>query len=84
MYGDGNANGRSQAVYLITSLISLPQSDEDTQKGAAPLLATLPDFRVFSRIFDAVFLTTAVVVFVARWIHRKVAVSEQLGLDDFV
>ncbi|KLT45435.1 hypothetical protein CC85DRAFT_134821 [Cutaneotrichosporon oleaginosum] len=36
------------------------------------LLRSLPDFRVFGRLFDAVFLLTALSTFVYRWIAAKV------------
>lgn len=80
----------TQAVYLVTSLISLPSgtgSDtdpDDSSNAAAILLDTLPDFRVFARLFDAVFLLTAAICFVLRYLQRKIRVDEHLGLQDFV
>lgn len=60
----------TQAVYLLTSLISLPSSPT---ASSTQLLDTLPDFQVFSRLFDSVFLLAAVALFVSRWIGRKFA-----------
>ncbi|KAI5481899.1 G protein-coupled receptor 89A [Pseudohyphozyma bogoriensis] len=57
------------SLYLLTSLISLPSSPSESSEA---LLDTLPDFNVFSRLFDSVFLVTATGVFVIRWIERKV------------
>lgn len=71
------------AVYLLTSLISLPSGDPERNK-AAVLLNTLPAFQTFSRLFDIVFLLAASAVFAIRWIQRKVRVEENLGLQDFV
>ncbi|BGP44922.1 hypothetical protein JCM10450v2_000737 [Rhodotorula kratochvilovae] len=56
------------AVYLLTSLISLPSAPTQSTQH---LLDTLPDFNVFSRLFDSVFLLAAVALFVSRWIGRK-------------
>ncbi|GAA5825493.1 hypothetical protein JCM3770_004518, partial [Rhodotorula araucariae] len=56
------------AVYLLTSLISLPSAPTPSTQH---LLDTLPDFNVFSRLFDSVFLLAAVALFVSRWIGRK-------------
>jgi hypothetical protein len=75
------------AVYLITSLISLPSVEDQDEKGQNPsaiLLDTLPDFRVFQRIFDGVFLVSAMGVLAVRWLSRKIRVDEHLGLQDFV
>jgi hypothetical protein len=78
----------TQAVYLLTSLISLPHPETSDSgasvNSAATLLDTLPDFRVFSRLFDGVFLLAAVGCFVLRWLQRKIRVDEHLGLQDFV
>lgn len=78
---------RLQAVYLLTSLISLPHPDTSESEGdnsAATLLDTLPDFRIFSRLFDAVFLLAAIGCFAVRYLQRKIRVDEHLGLQDFV
>ncbi|CAD6567989.1 MAG: hypothetical protein CYPHOPRED_002285 [Cyphobasidiales sp. Tagirdzhanova-0007] len=73
------------AVYLITSLISLPSVDAtDKENASSPLLATLPDFRIFQRLFDGFFLFSATAVFAVRWLQRKIRVDEHLGLQDFV
>ncbi|GAA5980246.1 hypothetical protein JCM10908_001586 [Rhodotorula pacifica] len=56
------------AIYLLTSLISLPSSPSE---ASTSLLDTLPDFNVFSRLFDSVFLLAAVAIFVSRWIGRQ-------------
>lgn len=58
----------AQAIYLLTSLISLPSSPSATTTS---LLDTLPDFNVFSRLFDSVFLLAAAGIFVSRWIGRQ-------------
>lgn len=75
-----------QAVYLLTSLISLPhpEASDSGSSSSAILLDTLPDFRVFSRLFDAVFLLAASTCFVLRYLQRKIRVDEHLGLQDFV
>lgn len=62
-------------MYLLTSLISLPSSPSES---SALLLDTLPDFNVFSRLFDSVFLFAAGTVFVLRWIERKIRVEDIL------
>ncbi|GAA6061931.1 hypothetical protein JCM10212_001499 [Sporobolomyces blumeae] len=56
------------ATYLLTSLISLPSSPTPE---TTTLLDTLPDFNVFSRLFDSVFLLAAGTLFVSRYAHRK-------------
>lgn len=63
----------SQAMYLLTSLISLPSSPT---QSTTTLLDTLPSFSVFSRLFDTVFLIAAGAVFVVRWVDRKMRVDE--------
>lgn len=62
-----------QAIYLLTSLISLPSSPT---AATTSLLDTLPSFSVFSRLFDSVFLFAAGAVFVVRFIGRKIRVDE--------
>ncbi|GAA5919085.1 hypothetical protein JCM1841_003741 [Sporobolomyces salmonicolor] len=61
------------AIYLLTSLISLPSSPT---AATTTLLDTLPDFNVFSRLFDSVFLLAAFSLFVSRWAHRKLRDDE--------
>ncbi|GAA5922305.1 Golgi pH regulator family protein [Sporobolomyces koalae] len=61
------------AIYLLTSLISLPSSPTPE---TTTLLDTLPDFNVFSRLFDSVFLLAAATVFVSRFAHRKLRDDE--------
>ncbi|GAA5955859.1 hypothetical protein JCM8115_004346 [Rhodotorula mucilaginosa] len=56
------------AIYLLTSLISLPSSPSATTTS---LLDTLPDFNVFSRLFDSVFLLAAAAIFFSRWVGRQ-------------
>ena len=75
-----------QAVYLLTSLISLPhpETSGDDANSAATLLDTLPDFRIFSRLFDAVFLLAAIGCFIVHYLQRKIRVDEHLGLQDYV
>ncbi|GAA6001642.1 hypothetical protein JCM10207_002244 [Rhodosporidiobolus poonsookiae] len=63
------------AIYLITSLISLPSSPS---ASTTTLLDTLPDFNVFSRLFDSVFLIAAGAVLVSRFIGRKLRDDEGL------
>ncbi|GAA6036835.1 hypothetical protein JCM8097_006304 [Rhodosporidiobolus ruineniae] len=63
------------AIYLLTSLISLPSSPSDT---TTTLLDTLPDFNVFSRLFDSVFLLAATGIFVSRWLARKLRDDESV------
>ncbi|GAA5831859.1 hypothetical protein JCM11251_003913 [Rhodosporidiobolus azoricus] len=64
------------AIYLLTSLISLPSSPSASTANA--LLDTLPDFNVFSRLFDSVFLIAAGAIFVSRWIGRTLRDDEGL------
>lgn len=64
------------AVYLLTSLISLPDSPSASTMA---LLDTLPSFNVFSRLFDIVFLITALAVLVARYVEKKVRVEDNLS-----
>ncbi|GAA5844512.1 hypothetical protein JCM3766R1_007147 [Sporobolomyces carnicolor] len=61
------------AIYLLTSLISLPSSPTPE---TTTLLDTLPDFNVFSRLFDSVFLLAAATLFVSRFAHRKLRDDE--------
>ncbi|GAA5977295.1 hypothetical protein JCM11641_000056 [Rhodosporidiobolus odoratus] len=63
------------AIYLLTSLISLPPS---ANESTTTLLDTLPDFTVFSRLFDSVFLLAAAALFVSRWVGRKLRDDEGL------
>ncbi|KAL8277334.1 hypothetical protein RQP46_010287 [Phenoliferia psychrophenolica] len=63
------------SMYLLTSLISLPSSPSES---SALLLNTLPEFNVFSRLFDSVFLFAAGTVFVLRWVERKIRVEDIL------
>ncbi|GAA5878165.1 hypothetical protein JCM3774_004316 [Rhodotorula dairenensis] len=56
------------AIYFLTSLISLPSSPSATTTS---LLDTLPDFNVFSRLFDSAFLLAAGAIFFSRWIGRQ-------------
>jgi hypothetical protein len=67
----------------VTSLISLPSSSAaDT---STDLLETLPDFAIFSRLFDGVFLVAAGGWFALRWLERKIRVDDleayELGGD---
>ncbi|BGP12881.1 hypothetical protein JCM10213_005165 [Rhodosporidiobolus nylandii] len=64
------------AIYLITSLISLPSSPSES---TTTLLDTLPDFNVFSRLFDSVFLIAASAIFVSRWVSKKLRDDEGLS-----
>lgn len=63
----------AKAIYLLTSLISLPSSPTPE---TTTLLDTLPDFNVFSRLFDSVFLLAAATLFVSRFAHRKLRDDE--------
>jgi hypothetical protein len=65
------------AVYLVTSLIALPSSDTST----TDLLDTLPDFAIFSRLFDGVFLVAAGAWFAIRWLERKIRVDDVGGYE---
>lgn len=67
----------TQAVYLLTSLISLPST---LSESATTLLSTLPSFNVFSRLFDSVFLFAAGTVFFGRFVERKIRVVDGSGL----
>ena len=64
------------AVYLLTSLISLPATGDS---AANQLLRTLPDFAVFTRLFDGVFLAAAVGWGFLRWIERRIRVDDLAG-----
>ncbi|GAA5993978.1 hypothetical protein JCM5350_003514 [Sporobolomyces pararoseus] len=64
------------AIYLLTSLISLPSSPTPE---TTTLLDTLPDFNVFSRLFDSVFLLAAATLFVSRFAHRKLRDDEAVS-----
>ena len=57
------------SIWLLTSLISLPMSDN-------PLLESLPDFGVYSRVFDLAFLIAAVAWFAARWLEQRIRVDD--------
>jgi hypothetical protein len=58
----------AQATYIISLLTQLratiPEDDD--------LLATLPDFRIFGRLFDVVFLGAAFATLLYRFISMKV------------
>ena len=43
------------------------------------LLATLPDFRIFGRLFDVMFLLAAASTLLYRYIAKKVNGIEELG-----
>ncbi|GAA5896563.1 Golgi pH regulator family protein [Sporobolomyces salmoneus] len=64
------------AIYLLTSLISLPSSPTPE---TTTLLDTLPDFNVFSRLFDSVFLLSAATLFISRFAHRKLRDDEAVS-----
>lgn len=66
-----------QAVYLLTSLISLPST---LSESTTSLLETLPAFNVFSRLFDSVFLFSAATVFFGRFVERKIRIVDGSGL----
>jgi hypothetical protein len=61
------------AIYLVTSLVALPASPGSS---TAQLLETLPDFAVFSRLFDGVFLLVALGSLAAKWLERKVRADD--------
>ncbi|SCZ90126.1 BZ3500_MvSof-1268-A1-R1_Chr1-3g01792 [Microbotryum saponariae] len=63
------------AMYLLTSLISLP-STPGSNDTTTSLLDTLPEFSVFSRLFDLVFLCSAALAFVIRFVDRKLKVED--------
>lgn len=62
-----------QAIYLLTSLISLPDSGDS---GTHELLRLLPDFGVFMRLFDAAFFVAAVGWGVMRFLERKIRADD--------
>lgn len=70
----GDAADTSDPVALasaaLTGLAAAAASADDS------LLRSLPDFRVFGRLFDAVFLMAALGTFVYRYIASKVAEDE--------
>lgn len=68
------------AIYLVTSLVALPPPEAGS--ATADLLKTLPAFAIYSKIFDGVFLFTAIGTLVARWLERKVR-SDDLGGQGF-
>jgi hypothetical protein len=43
------------------------------------ILATLPDFRIFGRLFDVMFLLAAAATLLYRYISKKVNGAEELG-----
>ena len=64
------------AVWLLTSLVSLPTSN--------PLLESLPDFGVYARVFDAAFLLAATGCFAVRWLEQRIRVDEMDQHASFV
>lgn len=66
------------AVYILTFLISLPTTDD---KQVEALLATLPDFAVFQRLFDAGFLAAALAWLCFRFLERSVRGDDYVPLS---
>ncbi|KAH8915170.1 hypothetical protein BT69DRAFT_1356932 [Atractiella rhizophila] len=50
------------AIYLLTSLVSLPlpPDSNEEESSSIDLLKTLPSFKIYSKLFDAIFLISAV------------------------
>lgn len=69
--------GQLFATYTISLLVqlrtSLPPPEPGTTVQDHSLLRTLPDFRVFGRLFDAVFLLAATATAAYRYIAMKVS-----------
>ncbi|BEJ16335.1 hypothetical protein CspHIS471_0509400 [Cutaneotrichosporon sp. HIS471] len=55
------------AAAAMAAVVAAAASADDS------LLRSLPDFRVFGRLFDAVFLLAALSTFVYRWVAAKVS-----------
>jgi hypothetical protein len=53
-------------ISLLVQLRTSISSSEDS------LLASLPDFRVFGRLFDLIFLTTAALTLIYRFLSSKI------------
>jgi len=65
--------GQLMSIYLLTSLISLPATSSTNE-----LLESLPDFSIFSRVFDLVFLVAAGGCIVLRWLRNQILVNEAI------
>lgn len=55
------------------------QSSIDLSQRDDSLLSTLPDFRVFGRLFDIMFLLAAATTALYRYIVLKVASADDIG-----
>ncbi|MBW0550553.1 hypothetical protein O181_090268 [Austropuccinia psidii MF-1] len=71
--------GQLMAMYLLTSLISLPSSSspsssptDEIKNVTSELLNTLPSFSRFSRLFDIVFLLTGILTGLIRWLNKQI------------
>ena len=65
---ESDDGGADQATYIISLLVQL----RTTLPGDDSLLSSLPDFRVFGRLFDLVFLSAACFTLVYKFIASKV------------
>ena len=71
LYSSIGSNGTDPALQPFTS-VDLAQKDPS-------LLATLPDFRVFGRLFDVMFVLAAVGTAVSRYIGHKLNGADEFG-----
>ncbi|GAA99132.1 uncharacterized protein L969DRAFT_621666 [Mixia osmundae IAM 14324] len=70
------------AIYLITSMISLPSAQaSDTDTATSQLLASLPESSTFRRMFDLVLLIAATLTFAVRFIGRKLTTDDEYMLE---
>lgn len=68
----GNHGNYTGIDYDDPSFIDLSQKDDS-------LLSTLPDFRVFGRLFDIMFLLAAATTALYRYIVLMVASADDMG-----
>jgi len=70
LYSSVGSNGTDPALEPFAAVVAAPKDPS--------LLATLPDFRVFGRLFDVMFVLAAVGTAVSRYIGHKLN-----GVDEF-
>lgn len=74
VYNDTETTLKNATSSISTGLTTIPETTGDPS-----LLATLPDFRVFGRLFDVVFLIAALGSGLWRWLSMKMSVVDEFG-----
>jgi hypothetical protein len=71
LYSSVSSNGTDPALEPFAAVVAAPKDPS--------LLATLPDFRVFGRLFDVMFVLAAVGTAVSRYIGHKLNGADEFG-----